>query len=88
MICPECGGKLTVVDVRHNAEDNEDYRKRKCMRCGKAMYSIEFPVEYDVDYDKAYKKAWQGRQFAGECVEHIPMPEITIPEYLTRGDRK
>ena len=41
MICPKCGGKIKVLDVRHNTRTNEDYRKRRCTECGYTFFTVE-----------------------------------------------
>lgn len=44
MICPDCGGKIRVVDTLHSP-NNETYRRRKCTECDYAFYTIEYEVE-------------------------------------------
>jgi transcriptional regulator NrdR family protein len=39
MKCPDCNGKLRVIDC--TGTDTEMYRKRECESCGKTLYSIE-----------------------------------------------
>lgn len=41
MSCPECNAKTTVIDGSNNFNENELYRKRKCLNCGKTYYTIE-----------------------------------------------
>lgn len=42
MICPECSGKLNVVDTVRDTE--EVYRRRKCSVCGRLVYTRESEV--------------------------------------------
>ena len=39
MICPKCGGALTVVDSI--SDDNSVYRRRRCVECGNRFYTRE-----------------------------------------------
>lgn len=43
MTCPVCGGKLHVVEVLTDY-NNETYRIKRCVDCGKRVYSIEVPI--------------------------------------------
>lgn len=43
MTCPACGGKLHVVEVLTDY-NNETYRIKRCVDCGKRVYSIEVPI--------------------------------------------
>ena len=43
--CPECGGLFTTVEMIHNPEHDEVYRKRACISCGNTIYTVEFEVE-------------------------------------------
>jgi transcriptional regulator NrdR family protein len=61
MTCPNCNGKVRVVDNTSVDARNEDYRKRKCTVCGHIFYTVEFEVECDeslkqdwVNYNRAY----------------------------------
>lgn len=42
MICPECSGKLNVVDTVRDTEDV--YRRRRCATCGRLVYTRESEV--------------------------------------------
>lgn len=48
MVCPDCGGKLTVVDTVRDEDDV--YRRRKCAVCGRLVYTLESEVEADAKY--------------------------------------
>lgn len=52
MNCPNCGGKIRVLDVRQDFHDNETYRKKECRDC----HYIFFTIEYDVNPDSMIKK--------------------------------
>lgn len=56
MKCDKCGGELEVTDTR-NRKKNVLYRRRKCLVCGYAFSSFEFPADdiysFDIDF-KAY----------------------------------
>jgi transcriptional regulator NrdR family protein len=54
MKCPECDGKVTVIETRNNAPLNEIYRERKCRECGCVFYTLEFEIESD----NAFEKEW------------------------------
>ena len=43
MTCPNCGGKLSVVNTL--PYEDQIYRQRKCKSCGCILWSIEFIVE-------------------------------------------
>ena len=60
MNCPECNGKTHVLDVRHNIESNETYRKIKCNSCGFEMFSVEFEAEADDQFLKDWRKQSRG----------------------------
>lgn len=47
MVCPNCGGKLSVLDVRQDPKDNETYRKKECRSCHYVAFTIEYEVEHD-----------------------------------------
>ena len=59
MTCPECSGKVCVVDLV-NADDNTTYRKRKCKSCGHIFYTVEFEVvSYESikdEWNRCYRK--------------------------------
>lgn len=54
MTCPNCNGKVRVVDCTDVDPRNEIYRKRKCTVCGHIFYTVEF----EVDYDDSLKQDW------------------------------
>jgi len=41
MKCPECDGKLIVVDTRFNEFMYAVLRKRKCNGCGAVFHTVE-----------------------------------------------
>ena len=47
MVCPKCNGKTTIFDNCHVKDQNESYRKRRCIPCGNVFYTIEFEVSDD-----------------------------------------
>lgn len=44
MICPECGGKIKVMETAQT-ENNETYRRKKCLECGRLIFTAEYEVE-------------------------------------------
>ena len=54
MKCPDCGGLLRGADILHIAENNENFRRRICTKCGKVVYTVEFEVEPD----ERFRKEW------------------------------
>ena len=45
MFCTSCGGRLGVVEVLRDTDDI--YRRRKCKKCGRLLYSHEVFIEPD-----------------------------------------
>lgn len=43
--CQYCDGKLKTIAVVHDTENNEIYRKKKCLNCNRKSYTMEFEVE-------------------------------------------
>lgn len=46
MIC-KCGEKMRTVDIRHNKDSGESYRKYQCPKCKLIIYTAEEAVEAD-----------------------------------------
>lgn len=44
MTCPQCNGKVYVIDSV-NAPEGDIYRKRKCRECGYLFYTVESEME-------------------------------------------
>lgn len=61
MRCPDCGGKLKVKDVAQ-IEDNDTYRRMKCLECGRRVFSIEIITEPD----DLYRLKWQEARPSGK----------------------
>lgn len=62
MRCHKCNGETRVIDSVHTA-DNENYRKRKCLKCGHIFYTCEYMVyanqEFMDEWHAAHrKKMW------------------------------
>ena len=57
MKCPNCGGRLYVV----NSLPYEDqiYRQRKCKSCGYMPWSIEYIVEENEALKEESNEAWK-----------------------------
>lgn len=53
MTCPDCGGKTRTVDTAQT-QNNETYRRKKCLECGRLIFTIE----YEVEPDEQYRKDW------------------------------
>ena len=57
LICPNCKGRLTVLDTRPNYQDkSEVYRKMVCKQCGEWYYSEERLRSLS---DKEFAKKWE-----------------------------
>lgn len=56
MTCPKCGGKLKVQYSITGAE-NEVMRRRKCPKCGHALFTEEREVEATATFRCKYNKA-------------------------------
>lgn len=61
MTCNKCGGKSKIVDTVNVKDDNETYRKHKCVECGRVFYTTEIEIVPDdlyIDnwYDNYRKK--------------------------------
>lgn len=54
MYCPNCGGKLRVLDNVKNPDENEIYRKKSCTACGHVFHT----VEYEVVENQKFKDEW------------------------------
>lgn len=54
MMCPNCAGKVRVLDNVKNPTENEIYRRKTCTECG---YTF-FTVEYEVVVNKRFKDDW------------------------------
>ena len=61
MTCPECGGKTKVVDIVHNPDAYEDYRKRVCKDCDYTFYTIEYDIDY-ADIRKIWNANLRGKE--------------------------
>ena len=57
MKCPNCGGKLYVVNTL--PYEDQIYRQRKCKSCGDTPWSIEYIVEKNDTLKKEVAKAWK-----------------------------
>ena len=53
MKCPECEGEVRVVDTVKTPQ-NEVYRRRKCVKCDHAFYTVEF----EADVTDRFKAEW------------------------------
>lgn len=54
MICPNCGGKIQVVETRHDLNSNETYRQKECLHCRHIIYSVEYEV-----FSESIKDIWK-----------------------------
>ena len=52
MVCSDCDGKLTVVDIVR--DEDYVYRRKKCTVCGRLVYTRE----YEVIPDAMYRSIW------------------------------
>lgn len=60
MTC-ECGGKLVVTDSVHVTND-EIYRRRKCKKCSRVIFTSEFEVEHDECFKELWNKNYRKRR--------------------------
>lgn len=58
MVCPKCGGKVTVSDTMHGF-DNDTYRRRKCLECGYLFHTIETIEKFCGDFRLKFSAAQQ-----------------------------
>lgn len=57
MKCKECGNLMKVLDTYYNKDRSEIYRKRRCVNCGKEIYTYErCPKSNEVFVEKIWKK--------------------------------
>lgn len=56
MVCPKCGGKISVRDVVHDASQNESYRRKKCSSCGYEFYTTESQTERTSEFLKTWSE--------------------------------
>lgn len=63
MICPECNGKLEVVETVR--DEDYVYRRRRCKSCGQIIYTIEKEVipgtAYRTIWDTLHKNKYKER---------------------------
>ena len=71
MICPICGYKTQVLDVKTNTEENEVRRRRKCVQCGYRFWTMEFEVERP-------KKGWKHGNNWGLFQSALPMKCLKV----------
>lgn len=57
MYCRECGGKTIVMDTRSFEE--EVYRKRKCLNCGRNFYTAEYEDDIEQRGKNGLYDAWK-----------------------------
>lgn len=50
MLCPNCGGRNTVIDTRTGVEANTVKRIRECNTCRLRFYTVEKIVPMEVRY--------------------------------------
>lgn len=53
MNCPKCKGKVKVIDSV-NTQDNEIFRRRRCVVCVHEFYTRE----YEIIPDTKFKSIW------------------------------
>lgn len=56
--CPKCDSDTSVKGVRHDREENEVFRERKCKKCGERFFTVEFQVEENESFKKIWKELW------------------------------
>lgn len=56
LFCPDCGTKTFVSYSVEDRENDEVYRERTCVSCGKVFYTTEFIVEDDAAFRELWSK--------------------------------
>ena len=69
MKCPKCGGKLKVIDCVPTPE--EVMRRRRCLDCGRDLYTMEFEVQANQEYFNEW--AANHRANAAARKKHTPL---------------
>jgi len=49
MTCPNCGGRLKVIDVVQT-DDNRTLRKKRCDDCAMVIYTSEIAIVVDHEF--------------------------------------
>lgn len=72
MKCQKCGGRLKVIDTVHT-DENEIYRKRKCIDCEHTIYTAEYMIfpnaEFMDEWHAAYRKKEQTAEQKAKALE-------------------
>ena len=70
MNCPNCGGKVAVIDTT-STPDGEIYRKRKCRECNYVFYTVEIEVEFDEAVRDAWNRFYRSNSRKGGSHENL-----------------
>lgn len=65
MKCPVCKGKVQVIDIVHNPDDQETYRAKQCTSCNHIFYT----VEYEAVVNQVFEENWAGYHRRGMRVK-------------------
>lgn len=65
MRCPKCDGKLRTMDTIPYS-DNSIYRRKKCLECGRLLYTMEFEVEQNGAFKKTLYDANKQKKKRGK----------------------
>ena len=63
MICPKCGGNVSVTDTL-TSHENEMFRRRRCVECSHRFFTIEFEVIADPKFESDWKSLMSERDKA------------------------
>lgn len=59
MICPNCEGPVGVLDTRHDKDENETLRQKRCKVCGYIFYTVEMIVEETPEFMDTWCKYYR-----------------------------
>lgn len=82
MICEKCGSKdVKVIDVVHNNDAYEVYRKKVCKNCGRTFYTIEFEIEADADFLDSWSENYRKKPKKTEEQKNYNR-DVEVPDYF------
>lgn len=72
MICPKCKKvKVRVLCTITNFEDEEIYRKRRCLRCDYTFYSVEYEVVVNEAFLNKYAECAYNMKYLNDRGERV-----------------
>ena len=90
MNCEKCGSKdVKVLDVVHNNDAYEIYRKKQCKNCGRMFYTMEFEVEDDAVFMESWYEHYRKKPKKSEeekgYKRDVEVPKVFRPAKV--GDK-